>query len=352
MGKASRIKARDRRTGRHIKVVDAAQVIAMAEQWDNPQLLRSPIQGERWIAGVAHFVLEEWRKTRVVLRADLEFVGALLNSDTNVELVPDWLDRSPFNSVAFSFPEPISLHDGDRLCHYHGFIAAGIRSGSPEKGAGDMQRVYTRYGPLPWGDGVRFLWVFNVDGDPTTHCQTVSMFVRGEHAKPDIRTLADLIKEREAGSQAFGFQWGKDELAALVPISVQLMLYLTATEPDLDWLPPEQIRRPHQLQAARVGNVGWRVGSAMRTWRRGQPAAPTGRRLSGWRLPPHIRRAHWHRVRVATRAADGTVVGSRTGVQGVDWNYEMRWYPPTPVNVSDDVPPDPTVREVISDGAR
>lgn len=65
----------------------------------------------------------------------------------------------------------------------------------------------------------------------------------------------------------------------------------------------------------------------------------------GWRLPPHVRRAHWHRVRVANRDQTGAIVGNRTGAADVDWHYEMRWYPPAPVNVSNDEPP-PTVRGV------
>jgi hypothetical protein len=102
-----------------------------------------------------------------------------------------------------------------------------------------------------------------------------------------------------------------------------------------------------------VGNAGWRVGAAIRTWRKtsGPAVSPAGTRPaetgpSGWRLPPHIRRAHWHRVRIATRNRMGNVTGNRSGEQGTDWHYEMRWYPPIPVNVSDQIPPGPTVREL------
>ncbi|WP_426562127.1 hypothetical protein ACPPVT_16520 [Angustibacter sp. McL0619] len=69
--------------------------------------------------------------------------------------------------------------------------------------------------------------------------------------------------------------------------------------------------------------------------------------MGGWRLPPHIRKAHWHRVRVAVRDEAGVIVGDRAGQQGVDWFYELRWYPPTPVNVSPATTgPDPVVRKV------
>jgi pyruvate carboxylase len=36
----------------------------------------------------------------VVLRVDSAFAGALMNSNTDVQLVPDWLDRFPFNAMA------------------------------------------------------------------------------------------------------------------------------------------------------------------------------------------------------------------------------------------------------------
>jgi dTMP kinase len=86
-------------------------------------------------------------------------------------------------------------------------------------------------------------------------------------------------------------------VSALVPLSIQRVLYLAAHEPDLEWIPPERLRRPQQIREARIGDIGWRVGSALRTWRRetasSAPAEKPG--VDGWRLPPHIRRAHWHR---------------------------------------------------------
>ena len=61
--------------------------------------------------------------------------------------------------------------------------------------------------------------------------------------------------------------------------------------------------------------------------------------IAEWRLPPHIRIAHWHRVRVAERDENGNVIGNRLGVEGIDWHYEPRWYPPTPVNADGGVAP-------------
>ncbi len=343
MDKKNRVKARDRRSTEHVKVFDAAQLIAMAEHCTAPlRFPRAPTE-ERHAARVARNMLDVWRDSQVVLRADDEFLDALLSSDTDVPLVPDWLARLPFPAVAVSLPSPLSLHDGHTLCHYTGFLAAGIRHDQPSES--DMT-VWTRYGPLTEGDGIRFLWLYTADRDPTSRCQTVTVSLRGELAQPD-RTLADLITTQRSTAEKNGQPWG-DELPTLVPLSVQTLLYLTAQEPDLDWPAPEQITRPHQLRTARVAHLGWRVGSALRTWRH-QQATRTARTDTaagpGRALPPHIRRAHWHRVRIATRDHSGRVIGSTTGTQGIDWDYQLRWYPPTPVNTDGDSPP-PAVRQI------
>lgn len=39
----------------------------------------------------------------------------------------------------------------------------------------------------------------------------------------------------------------------------------------------------------------------------------------------HWRRGYWNSVRVATRDADGNIVGDRLGEIGTDWHYEGRW---------------------------
>lgn len=224
----------------------------------------------------------------------------MLTSDTDVALVPDWLSRLPFTSVAVSLPTPLSLHDGRDLCHYIGFIAAGIRhdpaSARSEGTASRHQTINTRYGPITEGDGIRFLWLYAADQDPTSRCQTVTVELRGELAATD-RTLTDLIAAQRKTAEHAGQHWG-DELPALVPLSVQLLLYLTAQEPDLDWVPPEQMSRPHQLRTARVANVGWRVGAALRTW---QHAATRARPT----LARPLAQSVWFRLTSAGRTGTG-----------------------------------------------
>ncbi|WP_207126833.1 hypothetical protein [Actinocatenispora comari] len=345
MGKKRRLKSTDRRSRRHIKVFDAAQVITMAEQMILQRANPAVPPVNRQAAAVAENIYGVWRKTQVVLRVDREFVNALLASDTDAKVPPDWLDQQPFDSLVVSLSEPLSLHDGHDLCHYVGFIVCGTRvRGSSTPSEGQIQNVWTTYGPFAKADGIRFLWLYTAEGDPTTRCQTLSCMFRGEFSSPD-RTITDLVEAQQGLAEQLGHPWGP-ELSTLTPLSLQLLLYLTAQRPDLDWLPDNQVSRPTQLTGVRLANVGWRVGENLRSWRRDAPPASREAGSGASRphaavraLPPHIRRAHWHRVRVATRGDDGQIVGSTTGTYGVDWSYQMRWYPPTPVNVDSALSP-------------
>lgn len=203
--------------------------------------------------------------------------------------------------------------------------------------------------PLRAGEGFRFLWLYSVPGNSTPQTQTVSVFLSGPLGKPC--SIAEII-HGQVEAATFGEAGNGQEMSTLIPLSVLLLLTICAGEPDLEELAPDSHTRPQQLATARVGNLGWRTGSALRTWQRqGPQATPSDTSLdgqegdaaesspSGRRLPPHIRRAHWHRVRVATRDASGHIIGSRTGVQGEDWAYQLRLYPPTPVGALSGVAP-------------
>jgi hypothetical protein len=196
---------------------------------------------------------------------------------------------------------------------------------------------------IPAAQGVRCLWVFKEDGDPAPQLQSVTFALRGELANE--RTLAGLIHAQIAIAGEVGHSAGQ-ELPVLIPLSLSLLLYTAATDPEIDWPPAEQISRPNQIPDTTIGNLGWRTGAALRYARKEPsglaPLQTPG--LGGWRLPPHIRKAHWHRVRVVERDQEGRAVGSRKGAEGVDWHYELRWYPPTPVNAGAGV--SPTVRNL------
>lgn len=327
---------------RRVAVHDAAAVIAHIQQLEQIGRLRPRTVFEQ-VGIIAGNVLQVWNDSPVVLRADWDFAQALLDSDTDVELVPSWLERMPFDALAYSLSEPLVVYDGEVLCRYTGFVVAGVTSRSTGASSGRYTRAFTTYGPLARAEGIRCLWAYTEDGDPTPRGQTITCMITGEMGQQS--TLAELVEGQRHLLEAEGRAWG-EELETLVPLSIQLLLYLAAVEPDLDWLAPETIARPQQLQRAQVANVGWRVGAAVRNWRQeASGSAQHTERAGGWRMPPHIRKAHWQRVRIATRSDAGVIVGDRLGEQGVDWDYQMRWYPPTPVNASANGV-DPAVREV------
>lgn len=350
-------KARDLRTKRHIKVDDAAALIAAFQAWAR----RPPAQSRatqwtqdparQWTEAVAELIFEQWTESPVVLRVDDEFAGALINANTDVELVPDWLTRFPFDAAAYSLATPLSLHDGKRMCHYRGMVVAGIVSEYTDlKGQGIAPKagnlrlrdssgrgVLTAYTKIPAAQGVRCMWVYQDEGDPSPQLQSVTFILRGELASQT--TIADLVTAQIHGAHEAGNSNG-DELSVLIPLSLSLLLYSAAGDPDIDWPPAEQISRPQQINRATIGNLGWRTGTSLRQYRRqaGERTGAVG--IAGWRLPPHIRMAHWHRVRVAERDDRGNVTGNRLGTEGADWHYELRWYPPTPVNADGGLSPE------------
>lgn len=353
-------RARDLRTKRHIKVDDAAALIAAFQTWANrpapargvaTQWTQASTSTTQWTQAVAELVFEQWTDSPVVLRVDDEFAGALINANTDVELVPDWLTHFPFNAVAYSLATPLSLHDGQRMCHYRGMVVAGIvseyrdlegslrwpRAGNLRFRDASGRGVLTGYTNIPAAQGVRCMWVYQDEGDPRPQLQSVTFILRGELAS--TKTIAGLVAAQIQGAHEAGNSNG-DELPVLIPLSLSLLLYSAAGDPDIDWPPAEQIARPQQISRAKIGNLGWRTGTSLRQYRReaGERTGAVG--IVGWRLPPHIRMAHWHRVRVAERDESGTVIGNRLGAEGVDWHYELRWYPPTPVNADGGISPE------------
>lgn len=338
----------DRRSQRHITVAGAATLVGGIESFFTSAEGLPRRDPYALAAAVALHVWDVWRRSNVVLRVDAEFANALLNADTEVELVPDWMERVPFDAVGYSFDRPVSLHDGMRMCHYLGFLVSGIKTGQdrgPETDEGDFRvsEVFTRYMPISAGDGVRCLWLYTVDGSPAPQIQTVTLYLRGQYATKS--TLAELIATQIHMLQHQQMSGG-EELPTLVPLSLLLLLYSAAGDPDLDWPPAEQIARLTQIKNTKIGHLGWRTGAALRAWRRdaGEKGVTARTGDSTWRLPPHICRAHWHRVRVAERDESGAIVGNRLGLEGVDWHYEVRWYPPTPVNAEEGA--DPVVRDL------
>jgi hypothetical protein len=329
-----------------LNVSDAAVPIAMIQAFianttallsaEHPAGIRSDARAHdmaTWAQATAKPMLQAWQRSPVVLRVDPEFVGALLTSETDAEVTADVLTTVAFDALAFSFAEPIALYDGTAECSYYGAIVTGA-STQPKTST----MTWTTYPPLRDAEGFRVLWLYTEAGDPTPRLQTTSVMLAGPLGR--THTIGELIEAQHTGIAEQKASHGQ-EMSTLIPLAVLLPLCLAATEPDLELLAPETISRPQQLQTSQVGNLGWRTGAALRAWR-AQPPAPVdadgeaasglaGPGPGGWRLPPHIRRAHWHRVRVATRDENGVIVGDRSGVQDIDWTYRLRLYAPTPV---------------------
>ena len=135
---------------------------------------------------------------------------------------------------------------------------------------------------------------------------------------------------------------GARSRALLSPVVENLAL-LVATSPWTDTPPtvpgigePGTGRWHRSLQRAkarRLLDAG--AGSGVRIVRVahhagvGQRSEPAGSQEAHRQMPPHARRGHWRRSRVATRDAAGRLVGNVHGTHGTDWHYVGHWIPPT-----------------------
>ena len=318
---------------------------------------RAAHPGDRHLGEVMHNQRGLWERTdRILLRCDPDLVGALLDTARDSEIGSHWLSHLPYRSVAVVLTDPLRIPDGERICIYHGFFAAGVRVRkapllpTPDfvgpKGGGAL---WTTYHSLDEGEDVRLIWLFSVERTNEPGAQTVSVPVTGPiFTRP--RTVGDLIEQIGAAYAATGA--GASDASLLVPVGLLILMYLASEEPDITSPPALHGSSGQAPGGAVIADLGLRVGSAIRQYRReaAEPEPDGPARAGGWRLPPHIRSAHWRRSRIAKRADDGTITGDVHGTHGEDWDYAWRWIPPTPVNVTLGGPP-PTVRRVAQHGA-
>ncbi|UKA60611.1 hypothetical protein [Arthrobacter sp. FW306-2-2C-D06B] len=323
MGKASR--QGTQKAARSIKIHDASAVISALET-------AARLQNDAAAAAGAYGTLNQWAQSPVMLRVDHDFAIALADTDANVEITGDWLDKQAYGAVGFSFPDPLVLSRSNHIYRYNGLVACGIT----------LTGTTTTYGPIGEAAGILCLWTYSVDDLPIPGLQPVIFMTRGELIAG--QTLGDYIAEA-ARRQDFGGD--KAVGAFMTSLSLQLMLYLGASDRDVDWVPPASVARPHHMRDAQIGNLGWRVGQAFRQIR-GHKATERPDDSGSWRMPPHIRRAHYQRVRVAARDESGRIIGSQRGAEGIDWAYETRWIPPTPVKAASGI--GPVVHDLISPG--
>ena len=125
-----------------------------------------------------------------------------MNSNTDVELVPDWLDRFPFNAMAYSLAAPLSLHDGHKLCHYIGMLVSGINT---------MNLTGSQPSPLP------------NRGKERESFRRRRFRVHSLREYPCRARLAGLIDSQIAIAGEVGHSAGQ-ELPVLIPLSLSLLL--------------------------------------------------------------------------------------------------------------------------------
>lgn len=308
-----------------------------------------------WEAGgKAQCMLEEWDKDRLVLRSDPDFASALLDTRQDIAVPRTCFERFPFSTAMVSF-RPFDLDDGQDVCRYYGVLAVGATTTAnippgatvaPRHALGDMSPAWTTYGPIADEELIRFAWFFIFPDTGKPGMQTITLPWRGAMAQRE-HTVAELIEGIREMYQKYLSLPGKD-LDVLVPLSVALVLYLGSSEPDIDR--PIMIGNDggggSAIAGMRVSNMGFRVGSALRDWKAASRSRKKGEGAPGnHHLPPHIRSAHWHRFRVATRDEGGNIVGDRLGEQDIDWHYMLKWLSPIEVNVGEDGP-DLVVRDL------
>lgn len=304
-------------------VEDASRLVQLG------RMCARPASGQLWHKVAA--VVGAWEQARVVARADGEFVGALMTTDRGCEL-PYGLGRFPFPSLAVSFAQALVVEAGETTTTYPGFFVAGV--GWDPDDASSEGLGLSRTMPVGDADGVEVVWpsmVLGPDG-ATIGAHSLTWWFE-EHATGRGGSVNDLIARLQARDSAEAASSVFYE--ELIPSAVLVLLYLTATAPDLDTIPPQRLVRPQPLDRVQVVNLGWRVGAQLRAAHALRSGGGSG--VGGWTVRPHVRSAHFRRSRVASRDG-GEVTGCIQGAYGRDWHYVLHWFPPTPVNCGPDGP--------------
>lgn len=363
MGRASRSKKERRLNPQAQMPASVTRTFAVIRQFTGS---KNPHPVHRHLRGICQAQMYQWDHEPVVLRFDDAFAGALATTDPSSPIERSWASRSRFGNVLAVLDETFELHDGIEPLRYHGFLGTGYRYGPvPDNQAlaaqatTDMmkahahQRIdaaptFTWYPPLHADDleGVRFLWFYtHHSGDPGAQTITVPF---------DAGTVGELI---DGLVETVGATSGAGaEVPTLASVGLQVLAWLAAATPDLDALPApsgrDRLPSPSADQSVppKLFDAGFRIGADLRS------AGVTANRATadragagGWQMPPHVRSAHFHRVRIATRDDDGRVVGDVHGSEGADWHYELRWYPPTLVNAERSKTVPVTVRSVAEE---
>ena len=141
----------------------------------------------------------------------------------------------------------------------------------------------------------------------------------------------DAVSDREISLRLFEF-------------ALPLILYLCADnrEVDGDTAPPPAVTKTKRglrifpPERASIARVGVRIGSVMRKYQAARQAAASEGGITGERMPPHVRRQHWHTFWAGTRAK-------------VEARYrKLHFLPPIPVNIDTYEDLQPVVHPVVA----
>lgn len=271
-----------------------------------------------------------WSRYRIAYSIDPDLWKELGDADDDTELPVGILSRLPHPDPFIALPEPIVIEmrtpEGEEKLYerIEGFFVTG-RFAVSEKG---YLLTSTEYTPgtialLLCAKIVRAngSHARNLDGRPDYAWIRISI--------NDGHTVGELIDDISRGfmSTAPMMDW-ESEVVLSLRRCVSILLYLCATNADLQPIPSpprKRVKGGRQVErsAARVVAVGWRLGAKLRAYK-ANPNAPRENAPTGRHMRPHVRRAHFHTVRIGPGRPN-----QRT-------ETELRWISAVPVNFEHD----------------
>jgi len=266
------------------------------------------------------WVLETWRFSRGVYRLDNDLLEAVLETDLE-SCIPPWetLERLPEWCVYVELPN--TWHADERI---FGFFACFERA--PEEAFDVIQEAFG------WDldskvCGMLHL-VYDLDRSfaslPGLQYQSLLVH-QGESLKALLTKLSDPGEADDLSEREMTVARGNFASA----LSILFYLCSETAKDDIECetgeLPSREyatrVRAEEPKGEYRTWEVGWRMGGALREAREEYEAQ--GTRTGGWKVRPHVRRAHYHRFWCGPRN-DKSARYMRS-----------HWLPPIPVNIRD-----------------
>lgn len=278
-----------------------------------------------------------WQRHRIVYDIDPQLWEELGESDPGTLIPRDLLTRLPHADPFIAFPVPLLIPiDKEHRQRVEGFFVTGdtFYTG-PDLPGIDRPRVQcstsapgvTGNLTLTFGGTVETyqgrtvkagLVGDDVDDMVFTRC-TLRVATLPASGEPTLGALIESIAaEFSVAPEAGGWD---DKVPTMLRHAVSALFYICAVNADLRPLPAVAARRQASRDAkakkpARVIQVGFNVGAALRAYRRTPEGAERGAG-TGRSVRPHVRRSHFHTYRVGA--------GRRETI--------VKWLAPIPINV-------------------